>query len=177
VEARYQALLGQIRQEFPGFRLVKKSDSRFQRALGGALAVLTLGGQRVYLTRYQTTIGQTVYVTADWDDLPAAQRYVTMRHELAHLRQFRRYTLVGMALLYLLVPLPLGLAWCRARLEWEGYAETIRAAAEVHGRAHVESEAFREGIVRQFTSAAYGWMWPFPAQVRRWVEGVLKELP
>jgi hypothetical protein len=173
MEDRYRALLDEIRREFPRFRLVKKTDSAFQRAIGATLAVVTLGGQRVYLTRYQTTIGQTVYVTADWDELPAAQRYVTMRHERAHLRQFRRYTLVGMAFLYLLVPLPLGLAWCRARFEWEGYAETIRAAAEVHGRPHVESERFQEDIVRQFTSAAYGWMWPFPRQVRRWVRDVI----
>jgi hypothetical protein len=175
-EARYQALLDEIGTEFPRFRIVKKHESTFQRAIGAALTAVTFGGQRVYLTSYQTTIGFTVYVTPDWDTLPADQRYVTMRHERAHLRQFRRYTLVGMAFLYLLVPLPLGLAYCRARFEWEGYAESIRASAEVYGRAHVESAAFKENIVRQFTSGAYGWMWPFPRRVRAWIDAEIAAL-
>jgi len=177
MESRYQALLEEIRTEFPRFRIVKKNESRFQRTLHRALVVVTLGAQRAYLTQYQTTIGSAVYVTPDWDDLPAARRYVTMRHEREHLRQFRRHGLVGMALLYLLVPLPLGLAWCRARFEWAGYAETIRAAAEVHGRAHVEDAAFREHVVAQFTSGAYGWMWPFRRSVNRWYDSVLRPLP
>jgi hypothetical protein len=33
---------------------------------------------------------------------------------------------------------PVGLAWFRAHFEKQGYAESIRAAAEVHGLAHVE---------------------------------------
>ncbi len=177
MEARYQALLDEIREEFPRFRIVRKVDAPLQRLIGALLRVLTFGAQDVYLTRYQTTIGQTVYVTSDWDELPASQRYITMRHERAHLRQFRRYTLPGMAILYVLLPLPAGLSWFRARFEWEGYEESIRAAAEVHGRAFVEEPSFRAGIVRQFTSGAYGWMWPFPRQVERWVEGVLKSLP
>ena len=31
-------------------------------------------------------------MTSDWDELPADERYCTMRHELIHVRQFRRYT-------------------------------------------------------------------------------------
>jgi hypothetical protein len=177
MESRYQALLDEIRTEFPGFRVIKKTDSAFQRAIHGALVAVTFGAQRAYLTRYQTTIGQTVYVTADWDALPAEQRYVTMRHERAHLRQFRRFTLVGMAFLYLLVPLPLGLAWFRARFEWEGYTESIRAAAEVHGRAHVERAEYRDYVLGQFTGGAYGWMWPFRQQLNRWYDAVLRSLP
>jgi len=176
VEARYQALLDEIRAEIPGFRIVRKDTSRFQRLIAGALRAITFGGQDVYLTRYQTTIGRTVYVTSDWDQLPAAQRWITMRHERVHLRQFRRYTLVGMALLYLLVPLPLGLAWFRARFEWEAYVESIRAAAEAHGRAHVEAPVFKERILEQFTSAAYGWMWPFRRQLERWYAEALRSL-
>jgi hypothetical protein len=176
VEDRYRALLDEIRAEIPGFRVVRKDRSPFQRAIGAALKVVTLGGQTSYLSHYQTTIGRTVYVTSDWDELPAEQRYVTMRHELVHLRQFRRYTLVGMTLLYLLLPLPLGLAWFRARLEWEAYVETLRAAAEVHGPAHVARGPFRERVVRQFTSGAYGWMWPFRRQVERWYDAALASL-
>jgi hypothetical protein len=138
--------------------------------------VVTFGAQRRYMDGYQTTIGATVYVTPDWDQRPAAERWATMRHERMHLRQFRRYGVIGMAFLYLLVPLPLGLAWFRARFEWQGYAETIRATAELYGRAHVLEPAFRAGIVRQFTSGAYGWMWPFRRTLERWYDSVVETL-
>jgi hypothetical protein len=177
VEDRYQQLLDEIRKEFPRFRIVKKTESPLQRAIHGALVVLTLGAQRSYLSSYQTTIGCTVYVTAGWDERPAAERYATMRHERMHLRQFRRFTLVGMALLYLLVPLPLGLAWFRARFEKEGYEESIRADAEVHGRGHVEEPRYRDRIIEQFTSGAYGWMWPFRRGLERWYDEVVRSIP
>lgn len=176
MEDRYQALLDEIRREIPGFRIVHKHESRLQRLIADALKVLTFGGQTSYLDTYQTTIGRTVYVTSDWDSLPAEQRYATMRHELIHLRQFRKYSLVGMALLYVLLPLPLGLAWFRARFEWEAYVESIRVGAELHGRAYVESGPFRERIVSQFTSGAYGWMWPFRGQIERWYDAALAEI-
>ena len=174
--ARYDALLAELAREFPRFRLVRKDRSRGQRAIHHLLRVLTLGGQRTYLTDYVTTIGQAVYVTPDWDDLPEQERICTLRHEREHLRQFRRYTLPGMAIAYLLLPLPMGLAWCRARLEWQGYAETIRAHAEEYGLERVAAPTFRAYILRQFTSGAYGWMWPFPRQVGRWFDEVVAAL-
>ena len=177
MEDRYRALLDEIRDEFPDFRVVRKDRSALQRLIHRLLCAVTFGAQRGYLGSYQTTIGRTVYVTPDWDQRPAAERYATMRHERVHLRQFRRYGRVGMALLYLLVPLPLGLAWFRARFEWEGYAETIRATAEIHGRAHVEDPGFRARIVAQFTSGAYGWMWPFRRMLERWYDDVVRSLP
>jgi len=177
VEERLSALIDEIRSEFPGFRIVKKSDSALQRAIHGALAVVTLGAQRRYLDGYQTTIGRTVYVTSDWEERSAAERYVTLRHERIHLRQFARYGLVAMALFYVLLPLPVGLAWFRARLEWEAYAESIRAEAELHGRAAAAEPRFRERIVSQFTSGSYGWMWPFRRAVESWYDAALRTLP
>jgi len=173
---RYEALVAEIRAEFPRFRVVRKHQSRLQRAIDRALRCVTFGRMTAYLTHYQTTIGCTVYVTPDWDDRPADARYVTMRHERVHLRQFRRWTFPAMAVLYLFVPLPLGLAWCRARFEWAAYRETIAAAAEVYGPQHVRSRAFRESIVRQFTGPGYGWMWPFQRAVERWYDAALRDL-
>jgi len=169
-EERYTALVREIQSEFPGFRIVRKDTSRWQRGIAFALKIVTFGGQRAYLTDYQTTLGSTVYVTSDWDELPADDRYVTLRHELVHIRQFRRYTFPGMAILYLLLPLPLGLAWFRARFEKQAYAETIRAAFQVFGETYVRGREFQDDIVSQFTSGAYGWMWPFRASMAAWVE-------
>jgi hypothetical protein len=173
---RYAALLDQIRAEFPGFRLVRKDRSLGQRLIHYGLMAVTLGGMRSYLNGYQTTIGKTIYVTADWDERDADERCMVLCHERVHLRQFRRYTLPGMALLYLLLPLPMGLAYCRARLEMEAYAESIRAAAALRGPSCVREAGFRDRIVSQFLGASYGWMWPFRRQVETWYEGVVNAL-
>jgi hypothetical protein len=170
---RCERLLAEIRAEFPRFRLRRKDSSTFQRAIHWGLCTLTMGRMRRYLTRYQTTIGNTVWVTPDFGDWDADERYVVLRHELVHLRQFRRYGLVGMALLYLLLPLPIGLAYFRARFEMEGYRETLHATAAVRGVAAVRDPALREWIVGQFTGPAYGWMWPFKRSVERWYDSEL----
>lgn len=171
---RYAALVEALRAEIPGFRIVHKADSPMHRAIDVALRAVTLGRMRDYLENYQTTIGRTVYVTSDWDALDADRRYITLRHEAIHLRQFRRWSLPVMALLYIFVPLPLGLAYCRARFEQAAYAETIHATYEVHGLAAARSPSLRAHILEQFTSASYGWMWPFPRSLDRWYDGVLR---
>jgi hypothetical protein len=171
--ARYQALLDEIRAEFPRFRIVDKADSRLHRAIDRFLKVVTFGGMRSYLDSFQTTVGSTVYVTPDWHTRSDDERYVTMRHEREHLRQFRRFGLPLMGLLYVAFPLPVGLAWFRAHWEKEGYAESIRAAAEVYGLAHVEGQAYRRYVIEQFVGPHYGWMWPFPGHMARWYDAVL----
>jgi hypothetical protein len=170
---RYDALVEQLRAEFPRFRIIRKDRSVLHRAIHYALIGLTFGRMRTYLDSFQTTIGRTVYVTADWDELDVDQRYVTLRHEAIHLRQFRAYTLPGMAVLYILVPLPMGLAWFRAHFEKQAYAETVRAAAEVWGPSYPRTESFRRHIIDQFVGPSYGWMWPFRANLERWYDRVL----
>lgn len=162
--------------EFPEFRIVAKADRGLQRLIDVALKLVTLGGQHEYLTRYHTVLGYTLYVPASWNDDTDAQRFVLLRHERVHLRQRRRYGMLGMAVLYLLPIVPLGLALGRARLEWEAYAETLRATAEIHGLAAARDPDMHEYLVRQFTSSAYGWMWPFPSTIRRWIRNVIDEL-
>jgi hypothetical protein len=176
-EAHYDLLVEQLRGEFPRFRIVRKDRSPLHVVIHHALRVLTLGRMTSYLDAYQTTIGCTVYVTPDWDDWPPDRRYVTLRHEAVHLRQFRAYSLPGMALLYLLLPLPMGLAWFRARLEKEAYAESVRAAAEVWGPAYPRCAEYRQRVIDQFTGASYGWMWPFRRSLERWYDRVLASLP
>lgn len=170
---RYDALVESLRAEIPGFRVVRKDTSRFHRTIHYALVGLTFGQMRRYLDSFQTTIGKTVYVTADWDEWTPDERYVTMRHEAVHLRQFKRYTLPVMAVLYVLLPLPMGLAYFRARFEMEAYAETIRAAAEVYGPDYARGDEHRKYVIDQFVGASYGWMWPFRGRLNRWYDRVL----
>ncbi|CAN5916903.1 hypothetical protein BH11MYX3_BH11MYX3_27290 [soil metagenome] len=174
---RYDALVTALRAEFPRFRIVRKDQSPLHRAIHYALIGLTFGRMRTYLDSFQTTIGRTVYVTADWDEIDADQRYVTLRHEAVHLRQFRKFSVPGMAILYVLLPLPMGVAWFRAYFEKEAYAESIRAAAEVWGPAHPRRPAYREYVIGQFLGPSYGWMWPFRKQLERWYDHVLATTP
>jgi hypothetical protein len=176
VSSRYQSLLRDLENQYPGFRVMYKRDSRLHRAIHYALLGLTFGQMRSYLDSFQTTIGKTVYVTPGWDDLSDDDRYVTMRHEAIHLKQFRRFTLPGMTLLYVFLPLPMGLAWFRAYFEKEAYAESIRAAAEVWGRDYAASVSYRSYVVSQFTGASYGWMWPFRRGLERWYDRVLAQI-
>jgi len=173
---RYDALVEALRREFPRFRIVPKDRSPLHKAIHYALVALTLGRMRAYLDSYQTTLGRTVYVTPDWNDRDPDERYVTLRHEAIHLRQFRTFTLPGMALLYLLVPLPMGLAWFRAHFEKEAYAESVRAAAEVWGPERPRRDSYRRHVIGQFTGASYGWMWPFRAGLERWYDRVLASI-
>jgi hypothetical protein len=173
---RYDTLVAALQLEIPGFRIVRKDRSRLHRAIDVALRIVTLGKMRDYLGSYQTTIGKTVYVTADWESIDRLQRYVTLRHEAVHLRQFRTWSLPVMAVLYVLLPLPLGLAYFRARFEQAAYAETIRAAAEVWGASLPRQAAYRAHVIEQFTGPSYGWMWPFRSAIERWYDGVLSTL-
>jgi hypothetical protein len=169
-------LLREIAAEFPRFQIVKKDESHFARAIDLALKILTLGGQREFMTRYFTVIGDVLYVPVGFDDLDPVGVAITLRHERVHLRQRRRLTLPGMTALYLFLPCPLGLAWFRARLEWEAYTETLRATLELRGEEAVRAPELRTRIVSQFTSAAYGWMWPFRTTVERWYDDALREI-
>ena len=99
-----------------------------------------------------------------------------LRHELVHVAQFERYGWVGMILLYGLLPLPAGLAYGRARLEWEAYRETLRAVAESEGMAAARDPALHRHLIARFTGPDYGWMWPFSAAVQRWIDQALDEI-
>jgi hypothetical protein len=171
---RYQRLLDGIRREFPDFQILAKRDNRLQRAIAFALVLVTLGGQRHYLTRYHTVLFGKLFVPDAWRTMDDDERYVLLRHERVHLRQRERMGQVAMALVYLVPFFPLFLAWGRARLEWEGYVETIRATAEVYGLD--AARALREEIVRRYVGPDYGWMWPFPRAIRRWFGEVIADL-
>jgi hypothetical protein len=172
--SRHEALLAEIRAEFPGFAVVRKRGQALQTAIAVVLAIVTLGGQRHYLTRYHTVLFGKLYVPDLWDTMVDGARYILLRHERVHLRQRRRMGDVAMALWYLLPILPLGLAWGRARIEWEAYVETIRATAELYGID--AARRLEDEIVRRFMGPDYGWMWPFPKTIRRWFHAVIADL-
>lgn len=169
--AKSDAFVREIQGEFPEFRIAYKRQSRLQRAIDRTLRVLTFGGQNKYLSHYHTVLWGTLWVPDAWDEGSDAARYILLRHERVHLRQRRRYGDLLMTFLYLLPLFPLGLAYGRARIEWEAYEETIAATFELFGEAAARS--LEDEIVQRFTGPDYGWMWPFPSVVRGWFASAL----
>jgi hypothetical protein len=172
--SRHGAFLAEIRAEFPRFAIVHKKDSALQKVIGRLLAVVTLGAQRHYMAHYHTAMFGKLYVPESWDGMTDDDRYVLLRHERVHLRQRERMGDVVMALVYVFPIFPLGLAWGRARIEWEAYEETIRATWELHGER--AAEALRPEIKRRYVGGDYGWMWPFPRTIDRWFDAVMETL-
>jgi len=173
-EALYRDLVARLEAE--GIHVMAKADSRFCKLIDRALRILTFGKQARFQTSFVTTIRRTIYVPSGWDEHPPGERYLIMRHEAVHVRQFRRLTLPGMTLIYLFLPLPMGLAGGRAWLEWQAYRETLTATWQLYGPAAARSKELEDHIADRFTSADYAWMWLPGGQVRRWIARALNEL-
>ena len=171
-----EQLLADIQHEFPAFRIIEKRGNFLSQCIDIALKIVTLGHQRVYLTGYYTVLGYALYVPESWATLSPVDRIILLRHERVHLRQRRRYGYPLMAFLYLVPFFPLGLAYGRARLEWEAYEETLRATAELCGLEAARSPTLRARIIGRFVCGDYGWMWPFPKQVARWYDAAMVRL-
>lgn len=167
-KADLAAFLRWLAERDPPVTIVKKPEVWHQKAIDAALKVLTFGKMDKFLTEYVTTIGHAIYVPDDWDELAASSKLITLRHEAVHVAQFEKLGGPLMSLVYLTAPLPMGLAWFRAKLEWEGYAESLRTIAKYRGVEAARSQ--RDFMIGQFTGPAYGWMWPFPGQVGKWFD-------
>jgi hypothetical protein len=171
---RTDAFVREMKDEFPDFEILPKKDSRLQRAIHTALAIVTLGGQRSYATRYHTVMFGKLWVPPSWDDMKDDDRYILLRHERVHLQQRKAMGDVWMGFMYLVWIFPIGLAYGRARIEWEAYIETIRATHELYGLERAME--LKGEILRRFTGPDYGWMWPFPKQIHRWFDEAISTL-
>lgn len=171
---RFARILEELKTEFPHFRILEKRTSPLQRAIHVALAVITLGGQRVYLTRYHTVLFGKLWVPEAWNSMSDDEKYILLRHERVHLRQRERMGDAVMGFVYLVPFFPLFFAYGRARIEWEAYVETLRATAEVYGPN--AAEALRAHIKERFVGPDYGWMWPFPSTIDRWFDEAMADV-
>ncbi len=168
-------LFRELDAEFPKFRFVYKDESRLMRVIDVLLRVLTLGMMRTFMTRFTTVIGYTMYVARkSWYDLAPDAKAIIVRHERVHMRQRTKYGMLLFSVLYLLLPLPGGLSYFRAKFEKEAYEESIRAAVE-YGWDPMDP-MFRENIVSTFLGPPYFWSWPFRWNIESWYDSVLASL-
>jgi hypothetical protein len=169
-----EPFLAEIRAEFPSFHILPKRSSKLQRAIHVVLVGITLGGMRTYLTRYHTVLFGKLWVPDSWEQMSDVDRYVLLRHERVHLRQRARMGDVVMGFVYLVPFFPLGLAYGRARIEWEAYIETIKATFETAGID--AAKRLKKPIADRFVGPDYGWMWPFRKSVEGWFDAVIAEI-
>jgi hypothetical protein len=167
------ALIEDIKREFPAFKIVEKRGW-FWNALHWAVYVLTFGGNKSFRDSYITTVGPIIAVPVGWDAKASAYtKWATLSHERVHLRQTRKLGLglfwagiLPFWVLYLLLPLPIGLAYFRYLFEREAYFENVLCDDRVFGKAVAYKRI--ERCVEQLTTGAYGYTWPFKHTVRKY---------
>lgn len=173
----YGGLIGEVRDEFPSFRIIYKRSSKLMKVIGFLLKVISFGRIRSFFTDYATTIGNTVYVPDAWKIMSTSTKYVILRHERVHMRQAKRLSLFLYSFLYLFIPFPIVFSYFRTQFEMEAYAETIKAVYEVHGLERIRSEEFRSFIFEQFKTSSYMWMSVgLPGIVENWYYNLIREL-
>lgn len=176
---RYTRLLLAARKEYD-LSIERKENHWYWRFLGKLMTIITFG--RVdFMNDFFTTIGNRIGVAPSWDMLSTAERYEVLLHEVEHMKQYKRAGLgniwVGLVIAgfaYLFLPFPIGLAWCRAKMEMGGYAQSIRAYIQLYGVPAALLE--KQRIVNQFTSVNYLFMWPFRGYMERWYDETVKRI-
>jgi hypothetical protein len=166
----------EIRKEFQTFAIVKKSDSKLMTVINAFLKTITFGKMKSFMEDFVTTIGNTVYVPSKWPNWPTPSKMAVLRHERVHMRQSERYGRILYSLMYLFLPLPIGLAYFRMKLEKEAYEESLRAYAEYYGASKLKDVDVRDSMVRHFTTAEYFWMWPFKKSLEKWYDDAVGKL-
>jgi len=130
---------------------------------------LWLVGGKNFKELFATTLGHSIYIPSAWT---SEQVRSVLVHECRHIKQFRMFGwLFGMGwwapagiplflLFYAAVPLPIGLAWIRYRLELDAdsvfwkFALKNGVDKEI---VHQRSMSFANTVFKY-----YGWPWPKP---------------
>jgi hypothetical protein len=171
----YEKLLVLILQEFPDFKIIYKRNSKLMGFFNMMLRVLSFNQMKEFINSYNTTFAGKVYVSEKWDFKSNFEKIITLRHELVHLRQAKRYGGFLFSFLYALVFLPVGLSYFRMKFEKEAYEETLRSIRDVHGPDALD-RVNKDKIVGVFTSSNYLWAWPFKGSIEKWLSETIEKV-
>jgi len=171
----YDEYIEKVREEIPSFAVIRKRDSWLMKVIDVILKIISFGQIKEFMDNYTTTIGSKICVPDSWETKSDNSRIITIRHEVVHIRQFKKYTFPLYIFLYLFVFFPIGLAYFRMKFEKAGYREGTKAALELLGDKYVNNE-YKEHIIRQFTSSSYFWCWPFRKSIETWYNNMIREV-
>ncbi len=164
----YPGVLAETEKEFPLFEIRPKQGSWLMKAADLGLKIITLGAMGTFMTDFLTTVGETVYVPAGWDDRSDARKAAVLRHERVHMRQRRRYGTFFFFLRYTCWPLPAVWAIGRRDLEQEAYGESLRAYVDYYGMRALSDPAMRERTIMHFMGHTYFWTYPWRKPLNSW---------
>lgn len=169
---KYANLLVEIKEEFPGFAIMKKRQSKLMVFFDSFLRVASFGQLGNFMSHFITTIDEMVYVPDEWDEWSPSRKAIVLRHERVHMRQARDFGKLKFFLLYLFFPLPAFLAYFRTKFEKEAYEESIKAYFEYYG-AKFFTAALRNDTIKNFTTSNYLWMWPWKSDIEKWYDSTV----
>lgn len=181
-------LIDLVSREIPGFEIRKKSESKWQRALG-VLLFFVPG----YMKTYTTVMFGKVYLP-EIAGTPDFNLGETLSHEFVHLFDAREDRLFNLKylfpqvlalgalgafwklwfLLFLVFLLPIPAPW-RMRYELRGYSTQI-ALAYWAARWPDEIQDMADWVPQHFTGPGYYWMWPFARGVDARVQSIVKSV-
>ena len=184
---KFDWLWRNTKEEIPGADIVLKKDSllfSFFHLIG---KVVTLGRGVSTWSRYTTTIFRTMYVPDDFFRWSDNARYRLLRHELVHMRQFRRWPIkfldkkylwvlnaLIMSVCYLLLPLPIFYTF-RSKFEREGYTQSLLSYYELYGFSSVYKQRQINNMGKLFGSNPYAFMWT-SRKGREWAEKTIYDI-
>jgi hypothetical protein len=159
IQKRIDALLADMTQEFPHFRLLRKADSKYMHFLAWVVRLWC----PCFMTGFSTTSGYSIYIP---DHLSEASLYEILRHERQHMRDYRKYWWFYPISYTLLFPAVLTF---RALWEFRAFRETMTVEKELTGTIHPSTVTWLTDV---FCSQGYLWMCPF----RSFIHGKLQEM-
>lgn len=144
-----------------GVSLKAKSESAFWRLL----SEITFGST----ANTTTTWRKTIWLPANWDQIPPKEQAFTIIHELVHTKQFKKLSWFGFLVLYLL-PFPTIFCYGRYWLEARAYEEEFKYRIQLFGEDfHELSKEFAETMA----SSDYFWGWLFKGYAKKDMEARL----
>lgn len=185
MQSRYDQLLAKLKEEIPGFRVLKYRESWFIRSIHFLVKLITFGKFDPGESGFKQMIGRTMYVPNNWDDLTDRLRYISLRHEAVHGRQFRewpfkflsipvlwRINFLLFSLAYLFVMIP-GVWSMRAKFEREGYTQTLLTMYELDGQYSLSTAQRQVKFLGEvFSGPQYFWMWR-KSKARKWAAATM----
>lgn len=158
-KAKFQEMRADMYRDLGTHISTKATDRRVWKTLDVLLRIVSFGKLTDFMKR-TTTLGRWIAFGEDVD-LYNTGLYdlLTLRHERRHVIQRNKYTCLGLWLLYLFVPLPVGLAYFRYKFEREAVLDEIDYAKSLGLTLNIGD------IISGLSGPSYVWMWP-----KKWIK-------